>query len=127
MRTFNRTGRGLEFPLLRARLLWFDAFHRTNRWPSFCDEIEGNITPRRFIEAVDARLAARESALAPTGDYASKTTLVAADTSPTAAKKAGEETNQSNDQVNLPGSTTNADSANRPDDDSGGEGQGGAS
>jgi hypothetical protein len=43
LRTFNRMGRGLRFDMLRARQLWFDAFRRTNRWPSFCDDSKATL------------------------------------------------------------------------------------
>lgn len=49
--------RGLEFDMLRARLLWADDHGRSDRWPSCFDNVKGKInTPRVF------RLAAREFA-----------------------------------------------------------------
>lgn len=57
LRTINRLARGQKFELLRARQLWMDARRRKWRWPAICDEIEGMITPRRYFELLDTKLA----------------------------------------------------------------------
>lgn len=57
LRTINRLARGQEFELLRARQLWMDARRRKRRWPADCDEIEGMITPRRYFDLLDQKLA----------------------------------------------------------------------
>ncbi len=57
LRTINRIARGQKFELLRARQLWMDARRRKRRWPANCDEIEGMITPRRYFDLLDQKLA----------------------------------------------------------------------
>lgn len=57
LRTINRLARGQKFELLRARQLWMDARRRKRRWPANCDEIEGMITPRRYFDLLDQKLA----------------------------------------------------------------------
>jgi hypothetical protein len=66
LRTFERNARGHKFNLLRARQLWFDAFRRTNRWPRFCDTIDGRVTTIRLIEVVDVMEATGQTAPATT-------------------------------------------------------------
>lgn len=116
LRTFNRMGRGLHFDMLRARQLWFDAFRRTNRWPSFCDDIEGNITSRRFIEFVDAVLETRENEAAPSGDEAPKASSPEADASSVAANETGPEADQNKDQGTTLATDAGVDSNNNPSD-----------
>jgi transposase len=57
LRTINRLARGQKFELLRARQLWMDARRRKQRWPANCDEIKGMITPRRYFDLLDQKLA----------------------------------------------------------------------
>jgi hypothetical protein len=57
LRTINRLARGQKFELLRARQLWMDARRRKRRWPANCDEIDGMITPRRYFDLLDQKLA----------------------------------------------------------------------
>lgn len=49
LRSLASISRGLPFNTLRARLLWADANHRTERWPSFCDGYEGVIDNETFV------------------------------------------------------------------------------
>jgi transposase len=119
LRTFNRMGRGLTFDLLRARQLWFDAFHRTNRWPSFCDDIKGNITSGRFIDLVDAMLETGENAPEPTGDEVPKESLTEADASPATEQVLGPEADQGNSSDVEVGAGSN----NNPASDTSGKGR----
>jgi len=49
LRSLASASRGLPFRTLRARLLWADANHRTDRWPSFCDSYDGEIDNETFL------------------------------------------------------------------------------
>lgn len=49
LRSLASISRGLPFKTLRARLLWADANHHTNRWPSFCDDHDGEIDNETFL------------------------------------------------------------------------------
>jgi transposase len=48
LRSLASISRGLPFETLRARLLWADANHRKDRWPSFCDGNAGKIDIETF-------------------------------------------------------------------------------
>lgn len=50
LRSLASISRGLPFKTLRARLLWADANHHTNRWPSFCDDYPGEIDSETFLQ-----------------------------------------------------------------------------
>ena len=50
LRILAAISRGLNFEVLRARLLWADERRRTNRWPSFCyEKNENKIDTKRFV------------------------------------------------------------------------------
>ena len=57
LRLLAANSRGLEYEMLRARLLWADDHGRSDRWPSCFDNVKGRIDPPRIF-----RLAAREIA-----------------------------------------------------------------
>jgi hypothetical protein len=57
LRLLAANSRGLEFEMLRARLLWADDHGRSERWPGCFDNVKGRIDPPRLF-----RLAARELA-----------------------------------------------------------------
>lgn len=65
LRRLASISRGLEFETLRARLLWADAHHRNNRWPSFCDDYDGEINARKFLELAHEHLQNRTGDDAP--------------------------------------------------------------
>jgi len=56
LRMLNAISRGLEFGVLRARVLWADFHPGHDRWPSFCNEETGEMTVERFIQLADAFL-----------------------------------------------------------------------
>ena len=56
LRMLNAISRGLEFKMLRARLLWADANPAHDRWPTFCDDETGEITVERFVQLADTFL-----------------------------------------------------------------------
>lgn len=60
IRMVNAISRGLNFNMLRARVLWADANPAHDRWPSFCDEETGEITVERFIDLADVFLEGNE-------------------------------------------------------------------
>ena len=53
LRMLNAISRGLNFEILRARVLWADANPAHDRWPTFCDDETGEITVERFIQIAD--------------------------------------------------------------------------
>jgi transposase len=57
LRSLASISRGLPFKTLRARLLWADANHRKDRWPSFCDDYPGEIDIEIFIQLAHDYLA----------------------------------------------------------------------
>lgn len=65
LRRLASISRGLEFETLRARLLWADENHRTNRWPSICDDYDGEIDNSVFVDLAYNYLAPQQSAKVP--------------------------------------------------------------
>lgn len=61
LRRLASISRGLPFATLRARLLWADANHRTERWPSFCDDYDGEIDNETFLALAHDYLAQRKT------------------------------------------------------------------
>jgi transposase len=57
LRLLAANSRGLEYEMLRARLLWADDHGRSDRWPSCFASVKGRIDPPRLF-----RLASREIA-----------------------------------------------------------------
>lgn len=57
LRLLAANSRGLEYEMLRARLLWAEDHGRSGRWPSCFDNVKGRINAPRLF-----RLAARELA-----------------------------------------------------------------
>ena len=66
LRMLAAISRGLRFKMLRARLLWADDHRRTDRWPSFCDDVKGKMTMKRFVELANAFIARKEPRSTPT-------------------------------------------------------------
>ena len=56
LRMLNAISRGLEFEMLRARLLWAETNPAHDRWPTFCDDETAEIDVERFVELADAYL-----------------------------------------------------------------------
>jgi transposase len=67
LRSLASISRGLPFKTLRARLLWADANHREDRWPSFCDDYPGEIDIETFIQLAHDYLAQRKPGDVPPG------------------------------------------------------------
>jgi transposase len=61
LRSLASISRGLPFETLRARLLWADANHREDRWPSFCDGYDGEIDNDAFLALAHDYLAQQKS------------------------------------------------------------------
>jgi len=67
LRSLASISRGLPFKTLRARLLWADANHRKDRWPSFCDDYPGEIDSETFIRLAHDYLEQRKPGDVPPG------------------------------------------------------------
>lgn len=59
LRLLAANSRGLEYEMLRARLLWADDHGRSDRWPSCFDNVKGRIDPARVFRLAAGEIARR--------------------------------------------------------------------